>query len=300
MKNDIDYENSIKILTEDLNKYKDLSNQKDKEINDLKIQLQNKEKNIESLNTLISEKIDELNNFKNNFNRNNDNLVSNLNQGEMVISALFTSSDKKITYSIACKNTTPFVKLEEKLYKEYPEYKNTENYFLYNGNRVRRFKTIEENQIESGKVARDEATKQNCPCSAIELPDGTIVKGRTKELFGCSASMIIKALKTLANIDKKTKVISRDALIPIQELKVKYLGSKNPRLHIDEALTALSMSAATDENAANAIAQLKKLKGCDAHTTVLLSHADQKMFRKLGINLTCEPVFETKSLTHLS
>ena len=112
--------------------------------------------------------------------------------------------------------------------------------------------------------------------------------------------MIIKALKTLANIDKEKEVISRDALLPIQELKVKYLGSKNPRLHIDEALTALSMSAATDTNAAKAIAQIHNLKGCEVHTTVLLSHADVKMFRKLGINLTSEPVFETASLTHLS
>ena len=109
-----------------------------------------------------------------------------------------------------------------------------------------------------------------------------------------------QGFKTLANIDKETKVISREALLPIQELKVKYLGSKNPRLHIDEALTALSMSAATDENAAKAMAQIKNLKGCEAHTTVLLSHADKKMFAKLGINLTSEPVFENKALTHLS
>ncbi len=158
--------------------------------------------------------------------------------------------------------------------------------------------TVDDRKV--AKVAREEEAKKNSPCSAIELPDGTIVKGRTTDLFGCSSGMIIKALKTLANIDKDTKVISREALLPIQELKTKYLGSKNPRLHIDEALVALSASAATDKNAAAAMAQLKKLKGCDAHTTVLLSHADQKMFRRLGINITSEPVFENKSLTHLS
>ena len=158
--------------------------------------------------------------------------------------------------------------------------------------------TVDDRRV--AKEARLEAEKKQCPCSAIELPDGTIVKGRTNDLFGCSSGMIIKALKTLANIDKETKVISREALLPIQELKVQCLGSKNPRLHIDEALIALSMSAATDDNAAKAMAQIKNLKGCEAHTTVLLSHADQKMFKKLGINLTSEPVFEDKALTHLS
>ena len=122
-----------------------------KEINDLKIQLKNNEKTIESLNNELSNKINELNNIKNKGNNNNDDLVNIINPGEKAISALFLSSDQKITYAITCKNTTPFVRIEEKLYDEYPEYKETDNYFLHNGSVIKRFKTIEENHIKSGK-----------------------------------------------------------------------------------------------------------------------------------------------------
>ena len=123
-----------------------------KEINDLKMQLKNKEKTIELLNTQLSDKINDLNNIKNQVNNNNnDDLINNINPGEKIIAALFISSDQKITYSIPCKNTTSFVRIEEKLYEEYPEYKETDNYFLHNGSVIKRFKTIEENQIKSGK-----------------------------------------------------------------------------------------------------------------------------------------------------
>ena len=122
-----------------------------KEINDLNIQLKNKDNNIISLNNQLSNKINELNNIKNNINNNYDDLVNNINPGEKVISALFLSSDQKITYAISCKNTTPFVRIEEKLYEEYPEYKETDNYFLHNGSVIKRFKTVEENHIKSGK-----------------------------------------------------------------------------------------------------------------------------------------------------
>ena len=128
-----------------------LLNQKMKEINDLKIQLQNKEKTIELLNNQISNQIIELNNLKNKINNNNDDLFNVINPGDKIIAALFTSSDQKVTFSIACKNTTPFVRIEEKLYEEYPEYKDTENFFLHNGTIIKRFKTIEENNIKSGK-----------------------------------------------------------------------------------------------------------------------------------------------------
>ena len=121
------------------------------EINNLKIHLQNKENNIIYLNTQLSNKINELNNIKNNINNNYDNSVNYINPGEKAISALFISSDSKITYAISCKNTTPFVRIEEKLYEEYPEYKETNNYFLHNGSVIKRFKTIEENHIKSGK-----------------------------------------------------------------------------------------------------------------------------------------------------
>ena len=144
-------EKNISKLTDDLKYNKELLNQKIKEINDLKIQLKNKEKTIESLNTQLSDKINELNNIKNRVNNNNDDLVNVINPGEKTIAALFISSDQKIQYAISCKNTTPFVRIEEKLYEEYPEYKETENHFIHNGNLIKRFKTIEENNIKSGK-----------------------------------------------------------------------------------------------------------------------------------------------------
>ena len=156
-------EKNISKLTDDLKYNKDLLNQKMKEINDLKIQLQNKEKTIEllnnqisnkitELNNLISNKIIELNNMKNKIsNNNNDDLINVINPGEKIIAAQFISTDQKITYAIPCKNTTPFVRVEEKLYEEYPEYKETENHFIHNGTVIKRFKTIGENNIKSGK-----------------------------------------------------------------------------------------------------------------------------------------------------
>ena len=144
------------------------------------------------------------------------------------------------------------------------------------------------------KEAKDYAEKTGTPCAAIELDDGSIVKGKTSELLGCSAGMILHALKKLAGIDPELDIISRASLKPIQILKTQYLGSKNPRLHIDEALIALSSSAASDINAKKALEQLPRLKDCEVHTTVLLSKNDINMFRKLGVNLTSEPVFEEK------
>ena len=144
-------EKNILKLTNDLNINKDLLKKREKEINDLKLELQKKENVINLLNSQISEKINELNNLKNQVNLNNDELINQLNPGEKVISTLFISTDQKIMYTIACKNTTPFVKLEEKLYEEYPEYKETENYFIYNGAKIKRFKTVEENKIKNGK-----------------------------------------------------------------------------------------------------------------------------------------------------
>ena len=122
-----------------------------KEINDLKLQLQNKEKTIQLLNNQISNKIIELNNLKNKINNNtSDDLINVINPGEKIIAAQFISTDQNITYAIPCKNTTSFVRVEEKLYEVYPEYKETENHFIHNGNVIKRFKTIEENNIQSG------------------------------------------------------------------------------------------------------------------------------------------------------
>ena len=147
-------------------------------------------------------------------------------------------------------------------------------------------------------VANQTEKERNCPAAAIELQDGTIITGKTNDLFGCSSSMILNALKYLAGIDDSIDLISKRSIMPIQDLKIKYLGSKNPRLHIDEMLIALSSSAEKDKNAAKAIEQLPKLRGCEVHTTVLLAHNDEKFYRKLGINLTSNPIFKDKNQAH--
>ena len=136
------------------------------------------------------------------------------------------------------------------------------------------------------------------PAAAIELPDGTIVTGKTSDLFGPLSSALLNALKTLANIDDSFNLISRLAIEPIQTLKTKYLGSANPRLHTDEILIALSSSAAHSDLAERALEQLPKLKGTTAHTTVLVTSVDEQTFKKLGINLTCEPKYEEQSRSY--
>ena len=130
------------------------------------------------------------------------------------------------------------------------------------------------------------------PAVAIELPDGTVVTGKTGDLLGASASALLNALKELAGIDHELDLVSATSIAPIQKLKTDYLGSHNPRLHTDEILIALSTSAADNELAARALEQLPKLNGCDAHSTVILSSVDDKMFKRLGIQLTCEPKYE--------
>ncbi len=129
------------------------------------------------------------------------------------------------------------------------------------------------------------------PAAAMELPNGTIVTGRTSELLGASSALLLNALKALAGIDDSIHLISPMIIEPIQHLKVDHLGNRNPRLHTDEALIALSISAATDPNAELAMQQLDKLRGCELHSSVILSSVDEKVFRRLGINLTCEPAY---------
>ena len=146
--------------------------------------------------------------------------------------------------------------------------------------------------------AREVAEERACPAAAIELPDGQLVTGRTGDLFGCSAAMILNALKTLAGIDDDVKLIDRTCIEPVQELKTRYLGCTNPRLHVDEMLVALSSSASSNPTARRAMEQLPLLRGCEVHTTVILSHIDEKMFRMLGVNLTSEPVYRDKTLYH--
>ena len=133
------------------------------------------------------------------------------------------------------------------------------------------------------------------PTAAIELSDGTIITSKTSDLLGASAALLLNALKHLGGVDHDTHLISPLAIEPIQELKTKYLGGKNPRLHTDEVLIALSISALTDENAKKALEQIPKLKECQVHTSVMLSEVDIKTFKKLGVNLTSEPTIKGKS-----
>jgi len=125
--------------------------------------------------------------------------------------------------------------------------------------------------------------------AAMELPDGTIVTGKTTELLGASSALLLNALKKLGGMPDDLHMISPVALDPIQDLKVNHLGNRNPRLHTDETLIALSISAATNPMAEYAMQQLSKLRGCDVHSSVILSSVDEKTFKRLGVNLTCEP-----------
>ena len=144
--------------------------------------------------------------------------------------------------------------------------------------------------------ALTKAEETGNPAAAIELNDGTIITGKTSSLLGACAAMLLNALKKLGDIDDSVHLISPEVIEPIQHLKVHHLGNMNPRLHIDEVLIALSISAATSENAKKALAQLEKLKGLEAHSSVILSQVDTMMFKKLGVNLTCEPYYQTNKL----
>ncbi len=134
------------------------------------------------------------------------------------------------------------------------------------------------------------------PAAAMELADGRVVTGKTSDLLGASAALILNATKVLADIDEETHLISPTVIEPVQTLKTRYLGSTNPRLHTDEILIALSMSAGVSEVAKLALDQLPKLRGCQVHTSVMLSDVDIKVFKKLGIQLTSEPRYEYKRL----
>ena len=136
------------------------------------------------------------------------------------------------------------------------------------------------------------------PAMAIELPDGTVVDGKTSQLMGCSAAALLNALKELAGIDHEVHLISQSAIQPIQTLKVHHLGSSNPRLHTDEVLIALATSANTDPLAQRALEHLDQLKGCQAHCSVMLSPADSVTYKKLGLLLTCQPQYQTNKLYH--
>ena len=144
-------------------------------------------------------------------------------------------------------------------------------------------------------AANRRAEETGDPAVAIELPDGTIVTGKTSALLGASSAMLLNALKKLAGIAKEVKLIAPEIIEPIQKLKVGHLGNRNPRLHTDEVL---SICAVNEPKAALALKQLEKLKCCEVHSTVILSSVDENVFKKLGINLTCEARYETKKLFH--
>lgn len=136
------------------------------------------------------------------------------------------------------------------------------------------------------------------PCAALQLPNGKVITGKTSELLGCSCAVLLNALKELSDIPDDIRLISPLAIQPIQELKTKYLGGQNPRLHTDEVLIALSISAATSDLAQKAMKQLPLLSGCQMHTTTILSPADERTLRRLGLEVTCEPIYSTKKLFH--
>lgn len=136
------------------------------------------------------------------------------------------------------------------------------------------------------------------PAVAIELPDGVIITGKTSTLMGASCAALLNALKYLAGIDDRTDLIAGAVLTPIQNLKTAYLGNHNPRLHTDEILIALAMSAVTNPTAAMAMNALSGLKGSELHSTVVLASVDEGTFRKLGVNVTCEPQQQAKKLYH--
>lgn len=156
--------------------------------------------------------------------------------------------------------------------------------------------SIADRTVATAANRRAEETGE--PAVAIELPDGTIVTGKTSALLGASSAMLLNALKKLAGIAKEVKLIAPEIIEPIQKLKVGHLGNRNPRLHTDEVLIALSICAVNEPKAALALKQLEKLKCCEVHSTVILSSVDENVFKKLGINLTCEARYETKKLFH--
>ena len=150
--------------------------------------------------------------------------------------------------------------------------------------------------VVAAACAKAEETGQ--PAMALELPDGRIVTGKTSSLLGPSAALMLNALKELGGINDEMHLLSPIIIEPIQRLKVDYLGNHNPRLHSDEILIALSICAATNPTAALAMQQLSKLRGCEAHASVILSRVDENVYHKLGVNLTCEPKYQTKKLYH--
>ena len=157
---------------------------------------------------------------------------------------------------------------------------------------------VAENDRRSVAEAKKKAELTGAPAVAIELNDGRIATGKTSSLLGASSAALLNALKLIAGIDDDIDVISPEVIEPIQTLKTKYLGNHNPRLHTDEVLVALSVSAANNRYARAAYEAISGLRYAEIHSTVILSQVDADTFRKLGANLSCEPVYQTKKLFH--
>ena len=142
------------------------------------------------------------------------------------------------------------------------------------------------------------AEETGAPAGAMVLPDGSVVTGKTSSLLGASAALLLNALKAMAGIDHKLKLIPASVIEPISRLKTGNLGHRNPRLHSDEVLIALAISGLTNPLAAMVQEQLSSLRGCDAHFSVIISEEDEKLYKRLGINVTCQPRYEVKKLYH--
>lgn len=153
--------------------------------------------------------------------------------------------------------------------------------------------SVENRAVVNAALQREEATGH--PAMAIQLDDGTLITGKTTDLLGAASAALLNAIKALGGINHELHLVSPKAIEPIQRLKTDYLGSRNPRLHSDEILIALSTSAASDVNADLAMKQIPKLKGLEAHSSVLLSSVDEQMFKRLGLHLTCEAKYETEN-----
>jgi len=153
--------------------------------------------------------------------------------------------------------------------------------------------SVENRAVVNAALEREEATGH--PAMAIQLDDGTLVTGKTTDLLGAASAALLNTLKVLGGIQHELHLVSPKAIEPIQRLKTDYLGSRNPRLHTDEILIALSTSAASDANAELAMEQIPKLKGLEAHSSVLLSSVDEQVFKRLGIHLTCDGKYETEN-----
>lgn len=147
-------------------------------------------------------------------------------------------------------------------------------------------------------AALKKAEETGAPAVAIQLADGEIVTGKTSSLLGPSSAVLLNSLKVMAGLPDGIDLISSNIIEPIQRLKTEIMGNHNPRLHMDEVLIALSICAVTSDVAKKAQDCLKKLSGLEAHSSVILSRVDEQVFRKLGINITCEPKYQTKKLYH--